>query len=111
MRTRRPRIGGPERLTPTQARALACALLLAEGYTPVAEGARSGSLYLRAPGAAQQIRIADHARTPRRRQQYPQVVASLILASPLSEAMVRERVAGALRVVAAAQAAPAAEAP
>ncbi|MFE1598839.1 hypothetical protein [Methylobacterium sp. ID0610] len=99
----RRRLGGPDRLTPRAARALACDLLVGHGFAPVAEGARSGSLYLRAPGGPHQVRIADHARTPKRRQQYPQVVASLVIADPLSEAAVRERVASALRAVAAAE--------
>ncbi|MGY2053058.1 hypothetical protein [Methylobacterium sp. JK268] len=103
--TGRRRFGGPGgRLTPRAARALAQALLLAEGFETVAVGARGGSLYLRAPDGPHQVRIADHARTPKRRRQYPQVVTSLVIAAPLSEAALRERVAGALRAVAAARA-------
>ncbi|WP_018262654.1 hypothetical protein [Methylobacterium sp. WSM2598] len=99
----RRRLGGPDRLTPRAARALAHGLLLAEGFETVARGARSGSLYLRAPGGPHQVRIADHARTPKRRRQYPDVVTSLVIAAPLSEAGVRARVAAALRAVAAAR--------
>jgi hypothetical protein len=104
--TKRRRLGGPEALTPRMARTLARDLLLAEGYALVAEGASSGSLYLRAPGTEREVRIADHARTPKRRQQYPNVVTSLVIADPLSEARVRERVAAALRAVAAAERQP-----
>ncbi|GJD50017.1 hypothetical protein OPKNFCMD_2753 [Methylobacterium crusticola] len=84
-------------MPPAAAIALARALLVAEGFLEVARGARSDSVYLRGPGTGGQVRVAGHARTPRRRRQYPEVVASLVITGPLSEAGVRARVAATLR--------------
>ncbi|GJD63884.1 hypothetical protein [Methylobacterium frigidaeris] len=84
-------------MTPAAALARARMLLLAEGFFEVGQGTRGESFYFRLPGAAGQLRVANHARTPRQRLKHPEVVASLVVAGPLSEATLRERLSATLR--------------
>ncbi|UHC16386.1 hypothetical protein LRS73_00050 [Methylobacterium currus] len=84
-------------MTPAAALARARALLLAEGFVEVGRGTRGESFYFGLPAAAGQLRVANHARTPRQRLKHPEVVASLVVAGPLSEAALRERLGATLR--------------
>jgi hypothetical protein len=95
----------PRFLAPAAALAFARDLLLAHGLGEVARSSRGGSVYLRVPGGAHEVRLSTHRRTVKRRRQYPGVVTSIVIASPQSERQVRARVDGALRDAAAALAA------
>ncbi|MEH3147999.1 MAG: hypothetical protein PGN34_22275 [Methylobacterium frigidaeris] len=83
-------------LAPEAAIRRAGELLREAGFVEVARGARAGSLYLAGPDGGQ-IRVASHRRTPKRRRQYPQVMTSVVIDGPVSEAVLRERIATALR--------------
>ncbi|WP_205821011.1 hypothetical protein [Methylobacterium nonmethylotrophicum] len=84
-------------MTPAAAIAQARALLLAEGFVEVGQGTRGESFYFRLPGTDGQVRVANHARTPRQRLKHPEVAASLVVAGPLSEAALRVRLSATLR--------------
>ncbi len=84
-------------MTPAAALARVRALLLAEGFFEVGRGTRGESFYFGLPGSAGQLRVANHARTPRQRLKHPEVVASLVVAGPLSETALRERLGATLR--------------
>ncbi|MFH6782945.1 MULTISPECIES: hypothetical protein [Methylobacterium] len=84
-------------MTPAAALARARALLLAEGFFEVGQGTRGESFYFRLPDAEGQVRVANHARTPKQRLKHPEVVASLVVTRPLSEAALRERLSATLR--------------
>ncbi|WP_244276538.1 hypothetical protein [Methylobacterium indicum] len=84
-------------MTPAAAIDRARALLLAEGFSEIGQGTRGESFYFGLPGAAGQLRVANHARTPKQRMKHPEVVASLVVTAPLSEAALRERLSATLR--------------
>lgn len=84
-------------MTPAAAIDRARALLLAEGFSEVGQGTRGESFYFGLPGAEGQVRVANHTRTPKQRLKHPEVVASLVVTGPLSEAALRERLSATLR--------------
>ncbi|WP_245442767.1 hypothetical protein [Methylobacterium terrae] len=84
-------------MTPAAAIDRARALLVAEGFVEVGQGTRGESFYFSLPGAEGQLRVANHPRTPRQRLKHPEVVASLVVAEPLSEAALRGRLSATLR--------------
>jgi hypothetical protein len=84
-------------VTPAAAIARARALLLDEGFLEIGQGTRGESFYFGLPGAEGQLRVANHARTPKQRLKHPEVLASLVLARPLSETALRERLDATLR--------------
>ncbi|SEP49988.1 hypothetical protein SAMN04487843_13346 [Methylobacterium sp. ap11] len=84
-------------MTPAAAIARARALLLDEGFLEIGQGMRGESFYFGLPGAEGQLRVANHARTPKQRLKHPEVLASLVLAGPLSETALRERLDATLR--------------
>lgn len=84
-------------MTPAAAIDRVRALLLAEGFSEIGQGTRGESFYFGLPGAGGQLRVANHARTPKQRLKHPEVVASLVVTGPLSEAALRERVSATLR--------------
>ncbi len=84
-------------MTPAAAIDRARALLLAEGLSEIGRGTRGESFYFGLPGAAGQLRVANHARTPKQRLKHPEVVASLVVTGPLSDAALAQRLAATLR--------------
>jgi hypothetical protein len=62
----------------------------------VARSSGGDSVYLRKPGSALRLRISNHARTERRRGQYPDVVHSLVFRDPKSARQVRAMAEAAL---------------
>jgi hypothetical protein len=84
-------------VTPAAAIARAHALLVAEGFVDVGQGTRGESFYFGLPGVEGQLRVDNHARTPKQRLKHPEVVASLVVTGPLSEAALAERLAATLR--------------
>ncbi|WP_246102129.1 hypothetical protein [Methylobacterium terricola] len=84
-------------MTPAAAIARARALLVAEGFSEIGQGTRGESFYFGLPGAVGQLRVANHARTPKQRLKHPEVVASLVVSGPLSEAVLQERLTATLR--------------
>lgn len=84
-------------MTPAAAIDRARVLLLAEGFFEVGRGTRGESFYFGLDGAEGQVRVANHARTPRQRLKHPEVVASLVVTGPLSEAALQERLRATLR--------------
>lgn len=93
-------------MTPAAAIARARALLLAEGFSEIGQGTRGESFYFGLPGAEGQVRVANHARTPKQRSKHPEVVASLVVTGPLSEMALRERLSATLRDFRARQRSP-----
>ncbi|MGE7412983.1 hypothetical protein [Methylobacterium tarhaniae] len=84
-------------MTPAAAIERARALLLAEGFSEIGRGTRGESFYFGLPSAEGQLRVANHARTPKQRLKHPEVVVSLVVTGPLSEAALRERLSATLR--------------
>ncbi|AWN52672.1 hypothetical protein DK412_14370 [Methylobacterium sp. 17Sr1-1] len=84
-------------VTPAAAIDRARALLLAEGFSEIGQGTRGESFYFGLPGAEGQVRVANHARTPKQRLKHPEVVASLVVTGPLSEVTLQERLRATLR--------------
>ena len=84
-------------MTPAAAIDRARALLLAEGFLEIGQGTRGESFYFGLPGVEGQLRVANHARTPKQRLKHPEVVASLVVTGPLSEVALRERLGATLR--------------
>ncbi|MGX7703783.1 hypothetical protein [Methylobacterium sp. Gmos1] len=84
-------------MTPAAAIARARALLLADGFVEVGQGTRGESFYFVLPGTDGQLRVANHARTPKQRLKHPEVVASLVVTGPLSDEALRERLGATLR--------------
>lgn len=89
--------GRADALAPDAGRALALRLLEEVGFALRARAARGDSFYLERPGSPVVIRVSGHARTPKRRRQYPHPTIGILIDRPLSEAAVRERVAEAVR--------------
>ncbi|BCM85506.1 hypothetical protein mvi_39670 [Methylobacterium indicum] len=84
-------------MTPAAAIDRARALLVAEGFSEIGRGTRGESFYFGLLGAEGQLRVANHARTPKQRSKHPEVVASLVVTGPLSEVALRERLSATLR--------------
>lgn len=84
-------------LPPAEGRALALRLLGAEGFVLVASAARGDSFYLQKGDADAMVRVSGHARTRKRRRQYPHPTLGILIDRPLSEAAIRARVAEAVR--------------
>ena len=84
-------------LPPAAAIARATRLLEAEGFTIVARNGRGDSLYLAPEGASATLRVSNHARRPRQRQNHPEVATSLVIHTPRSTAQIEVMVAAALR--------------
>lgn len=83
-------------VSPESGRALAVRLLEEAGFALRAEAARGDSFYLEKPGSPVSIRVSGHARTPKRRRQYPHPTIGILIDRPLSEAAIRARVAEAI---------------
>jgi hypothetical protein len=88
-------------LPPIAALALAARLLEAHGFTIVARNERGDSLYLARPGQDATLRLSNHTRRPRQRRNHPEVVTSLVVATPKRPGQVAAMVADALRDFAA----------
>lgn len=84
-------------VSPEAGRALAVRLLEEAGFAMRAQAARGDSFYLERPGSPVVIRVSGHARTQRRRRQYPHPTMGILIDRPLSEAAIRARVAEAVR--------------
>jgi len=69
-------------LSPAAALALAAELLEAQGFIIVARNERGDSLYFALPGQDATLRLSNHARRPRQRRTHPEVVTSLVVATP-----------------------------
>jgi hypothetical protein len=83
-------------LPPLAALRLACRILREAGLEDVARSSGGDSVYLRKPGSTLRLRVSNHARTDRRRGQYPDVVHSLVFRDPKSARQVREMAEAAL---------------
>jgi hypothetical protein len=81
--------------------ALAARLLEAQGFTVVARNDRGDSLYLARPGHGAILRLSNHARRPRQRRNHPEVVTSLVVATPKRPSQLKVMIAAALREFAA----------
>lgn len=88
-------------LPPVAALTLAARLLEARGFMIVARNERGDSLYLARPGQDGTLRLSNHARRPRQRRSHPEVVTSLVVATPKRPDQLAVMVAAALRDFAA----------
>ncbi|MGH1572496.1 hypothetical protein ACRAWG_19680 [Methylobacterium sp. P31] len=88
-------------LSPAAALALAARLLEAQGFTIVARNERGDSLYLARGRQGPTLRVSNHPRRPRQRQTHPEVVTSLVVATPKRSRQIEALVAAALRDFAA----------
>lgn len=84
-------------LAPRQALARASTLLTAHGFHEVARNERGDSLYLARGDGPERLRLSNHARTPNQRRLHPEVMASLVIRAPKTEAQVAALVEAALR--------------
>ncbi len=84
-------------LAPTAALAFAVRLLAAEGFTLTARNERGDSFYLQRPGCPWHLRLSNHARTAKQRSRRTDILTSLVITVPRSEAQVAEHVREALR--------------
>ncbi|WP_267425772.1 hypothetical protein [Methylobacterium sp. GC_Met_2] len=92
----------PDRLLPPAAAlTLAATLLEAQGFTIVARNERGDSLYLARPDQDATLRLSNHARRPRQRRNHPEVVTSLVVATPKRPSQLRVMITAALRDFAA----------
>jgi hypothetical protein len=88
-------------LPPAAALALAARLLEARGFMIVARNERGDSLYLALPGQDATLRLSSHARRPRQRRTHPEVVTSLVVATPKRRLQLETMIAAAQRDYAA----------
>ncbi|WP_243926571.1 hypothetical protein [Methylobacterium sp. E-065] len=88
-------------LPPPAALAVAARLLEAQGFTIVARNERGDTLYLARPGHNATLRLSNHARRPRQRRSHPEVVTSLVVATPKRLGQLDVMIAAALRDYAA----------
>lgn len=88
-------------LAPPRALALASRLLAERGFREVARNERGDSLYLAQGDGPERLRLSNHARTPKQRRVHPEVMASLVIRAPRTEAQVAAMVEAALRDFAA----------
>lgn len=84
-------------LPPREALALASHLLTAHGFRETARNERGDSLYLARGEGPERLRLSNHARTPKQRRVHPEVMASLVIRAPKTEAQVAAMVEAALR--------------
>jgi hypothetical protein len=92
----------PDRLLPPAAAlAFAARLLEAQGFTIVARNERGDSLYLARSGHEATLRLSNHARRPRQRRSHPEVVTSLVVATPKRLSQLDLMIAAAMRDYAA----------
>ncbi|MGV7033706.1 hypothetical protein [Methylobacterium symbioticum] len=84
-------------LPPPQALARAAALLAGQGFRVVARNDRGDSLYLAEGDGPYRLRLSNHARTPKQRRGHPEVLASLVIRAPRTEAQLAALVEAALR--------------
>lgn len=84
-------------LPPPAALARAARLLAAHGFREVARNARGDSLYLARGDDPWRLRLSNHARTPKQRRGHPEVLASLVVREPKTEARIAAMVEAALR--------------
>lgn len=84
-------------LGPTAALALAARLFEAEGFTLTARNERGDSFYLQRPGCPWHLRLSNHARTAKQRRRRTDILTSLVISAPRSEAQVAEHVREAVR--------------
>ncbi len=88
-------------LSPAAALALVAELLEAQGFRVVARNERGDSLYLALPGQDATLRLSNHARRPRQRRSHPEVVTSLVVATPKRIRQLEAMIAAAQRDYAA----------
>ncbi|CAO4175859.1 hypothetical protein [Methylorubrum populi] len=88
-------------LPPTQALARAGALLAGHGFRETARNERGDSLYYARGDGPERLRLSNHARTPKQRRLHPEVMTSLVIRAPKTEAQVAAMVEAALRDFAA----------
>ncbi len=84
-------------LPPLEALARASDLLVARGFRRVARNERGDSLYLAHGEGPERLRLSNHARTAKQRRLHPEVMASLVIRGPKTEAQVAALVEAALR--------------
>ena len=84
-------------LPPREALALASRLLTAHGFRETARNERGDSLYLARGEGPERLRLSNHARTPKQRRVHPEVMASLVIRAPKTDAQVAAMVEAALR--------------
>ncbi|GAA0279106.1 hypothetical protein LNAOJCKE_1850 [Methylorubrum aminovorans] len=84
-------------LPPPQALAHASRLLAVHGFRETARNTRGDSLYLARGEGPERLRLSNHARTPKQRRVHPEVMASLVIRAPKTEAQVAALVEAALR--------------
>lgn len=94
-------MSGDGPLPPAAALARAAQMLEAHGFTIVARNERGDSLYLARAGQGATLRLSNHARRPRQRRTHPEVVTSLIVATPKRVSQLEALIAAALRDFAA----------
>ena len=88
-------------LSPAAALALVAELLEAQGFRVVARNERGDSLYLALAGQDATLRLSNHARRPRQRRTHPEVVTSLVVATPKRIRQLEAMIAAAQRDYAA----------
>ena len=84
-------------LAPKHALARAADLLIARGFHETARNERGDSLYLGRGDGPERLRLSNHARTPKQRRLHTEVMASLVVRDPKTEAQVAALVEAALR--------------
>ena len=84
-------------LPPPAALARAARLLAEHGFREIARNERGDSLYLAQGDTPWRLRLSNHARTPKQRRGHPEVLASLVVRAPRTEAQVAAMVEAALR--------------
>ncbi|MCJ2053233.1 hypothetical protein [Methylobacterium sp. J-070] len=80
---------------------MAAKLLQAHGFIIVARNERGDSLYLALQGQDATLRLSSHARRPRQRRTHPEVVTSLVVATPKRGRQLSAMIAAAQRDYAA----------
>lgn len=80
-----------------EALAHASRLLEAQGFHETARNDRGDSRYLARGEGPERLRLSNHARTPKQRRVHPEVMASLVIRAPKTEAQVAALVEAALR--------------
>ena len=89
---------------PSVALARATALLSRHGFATLARNERGDTLYLAPPDCPFRLRVSNHARSPGQRRRRSDVLTSLVLSGPRSEAQLARMVEQAVRDLAAARA-------
>nr|WP_301288755.1 MULTISPECIES: hypothetical protein [Methylorubrum] len=72
-------------------------MLTAHGFRETARNERGDSLYLARGEGPERLRLSNHARTSKQRRVHPEVMASLVIRAPKTDAQVAALVEAALR--------------